>query len=715
MKRILLIYLTTILTITGVFAIPAKPGIKSRTQSDGSVVTFERFGDEFSNYTLVDGIYTVVEDNVGDFCYATIKDNRLVSSGVKVRPTSQLSNQERSVAMQSVGLRPMGQSPIFNREMYSPERTIAKRIQQQAASFVEPNEKALEIADWGGDVLGERRLVVILVEYTDVHFSISNPREKFLSLLNDEGYSGNGCDGSVSDYFKDASNGKFQPQFDVVGPYRLKNKREYYGGNNDWDDDKRPAYQTVEACDLAAAGGLDFSQYDGDKDGKIDLVFVVYAGHNPAEGGPEEAIWPHHWDIMPGKNIEQDTYPTYNGKQLVTYSCSSELQGYAGLQMCNIGTFCHEFGHALGLPDWYDTDGGACFGMSWASIMNSGNYLNNSRTPPTYNIVERWMLGWAFPKEITETGFYEIEHVSKDDAYIIWANDSKSECFLFEARTAAANCKWDKYLNEGDSEVKHQGGEGMLVYHLDWDKDVYDSWVYHNINTNTSHECAQIFRSVPTAGQNSSKGWFFPGSRGVRTLSYDGIPKFQNWAEEKLPFYLDNISIVGDKVSFYAMVKELVFDVRQYDVLVDWMAAKTSFDKWVIKCSEKETNEVVYQQTISTKFVNIYPLKTDTHYIVTISGKGESEPLYEFEITTKSNVLAPMAALNVASTHKANSFIRLGVKNLDFEAEDVVWYIDGKRTEETYLQLPAGKYQICAALTDTQGNTHYLYRYITVM
>lgn len=714
MKRVLLIYLTTLLATASAFAVPAKRGIMTRTQSDGSVISYEVIGDEFSHYTLADGIYTILEDNEGDFCYATIKDNHLASSGVKVRSLSRLSADEKSIAQQSIGLRPMGFDPIFNRAMHSPESALANRA-QSAPNNAPANEKALQIADWGGDVLGERNLLVILVDYPDVPFSIEQPREKFHKLLNEEGYSANGSNGSTRDYFIDASNGKFTPNFDVVGPYRLPNDRKYYGGNNAASNDGRPAYQTVDACDLAEADGVDFSKYDGDGDGKIDLVFIVYAGYNEAEGGPAESVWPHQWEIYPGQNVMNSTYPTYDGKQLVSYACSSELMNYSGTQMCNIGTFCHEFGHALGLPDWYDTDNGAGFGLSFASIMNSGNYLNDSRTPPTYNIIERWLLGWAFPKEMTDTGAYEISHISNDDAYIIWANDNQTECFLFEARVKAANYKWDEYLHAGDKRLGYQGGEGMLVYHLDWDSDVINKWKNHTINTDASHQCAQLFRASPTAGADSSKSWFYPGARKATSLSYDGVPQFCNWDEEKLPFYLDNISIAGENVHFYAMVKELVYDVRQYDILIDWMAAKTDFSEWDVECIDTSNQEVVYKKTISTKYANITPLKPSTDYLVKIYGKGSSEPTFELELTTQTQSLVPMSALNMSAVYKNIDYIRLSVKNLDCVADDIVWYIDGKQTDETYLKLAAGKHQVCAVVTDTEGNVQYLYRTITVL
>ena len=713
MKRIALLICLTTMTLASAFAIPARPGVMTRTQSDGSIVTFEVYGDEFNHYTLADGIYTVVEDEVGDFCFATIKDNALISSGVKFRSTSKLSTEEKSIASQSVGLRPIGHNPLFNREMHSPERTIANRIKQQA-SKVEPNEKTLQISNYGGDVVGERNLLVILVSYTDVNFSISNPREKFHDLLNKEGYSENGATGSTRDYFMDASSKKFTPNFDVVGPFTLPKERKYYGQNDNRGDDSRPAYQTVDACKLADESGVDFSKYDNDGDGKIDLVFIVYAGYNEAEGGPANSVWPHQWEVAPGENTDKNAQTEYDGKKLVTYACSSELMLNYGTMMSNIGTFCHEFGHAIGLPDWYDTSGGACFGLSYASIMNSGNYLNNSRTPPTYNIIERWLMGWAFPKEINDTGIYEISHISNNDAYIVWANEDKTECFLFESRVAAANYKWDKYLNAGDNDMRYQGGEGMLIYHLDWDRDVMSKWNKHEINTNASHECAKLFRAKPNADAKSSKGWFFPGSGNITSLSYETTPKFQNWDGNKLPFHLDNISISGSKVTFSVVVNELSIDVRQYDALVDWRAAKNTAEEWTIKCTNLGTDEVVYNKTTKNKYANIYPLRPNNKYKVEISGKGESTPTFEFEMSTQKNVLVPMSSLNMEDTYTSSDPIRLGVKNLDCTVDDIVWYVDGKVSEDSYITLPAGKHQVCAVVTDTEGNTQYLYRNINV-
>lgn len=709
MKKIaLLIYLTTFALATAL-AVPAKRGKMQHTQSDGTVVTYEVVGDEFNNHLLVDGLYTAIWDG-NDICFATINNGFIKSSGVAVRPTNLLSGKDKAIAQQSIGLRKMVEDPLFNSTLNSPETMIQNRV--RAISGVAPHEAALQIGEWGGEIKGQRNLLVILVEYTDIKFTVEDPQAKFSALLNEPGYSVDGATGCAVDYFKDASCGQFNPTFDVVGPFCLSNNRKYYGGNNSYGDDQAPAIQAKEACDLADASGVDFSKYDADGDGKIDLVFVVYAGHNPAEGGPADAVWPHKWDIYPGQNIMENTYPRYDGKQFTVYACTSELKNRSGATMSSIGTFCHEFGHAIGLPDWYDTQNNVCFGMDFASIMHAGNYLNDSRTPPTYNILERWLLGWYLPKEIHSAGPYEIQHVSKNDGYILWANDDKTECFLFESRTKGGGCKWDKYLNEGDRSVGLQGGEGMLVYHVDWSAPYYNKWVRHQINTDPNHQCATIFRANPSATTESSKGWFFPGSRNVTVLSYDTTPVFQNWAFEKLPYNLTDIAIKGGSVTFNAQIKDLVMDARQYDALIDWEASERESSSWRVTFTNAATGDT-HEITTTHKYVMLEPLTVETHYTAAIYAGNETEPTYEFTFQTQSNVISPRAALFVDAKHKSSDLIRLSVKNLEFTPEAIQWYIDGNRSESC-IRLTAGKHQICAVITDTEGNTHYLYRYITV-
>ena len=88
----------------------------------------------------------------------------------------------------------------------------------------------------------------------------------------------------------------------------------------------------IDACN-AADKDVDFSQFDTDNDGKVDMVFIYYAGLNEAETQQADAIWPHKW-ALGVKAITKD------GKSINVYACTSELN-YQGI-MCGIGTFSND-------------------------------------------------------------------------------------------------------------------------------------------------------------------------------------------------------------------------------------------------------------------------------------------------------------------------------------------------------------------------------------
>ena len=125
-------------------------------------------------------------------------------------------------------------------------------------------------------------------------------------------------EGSVRKYFQDQSYGAYNPHFDVFGPVTLSQNAEYYGAPDGNAHDIRPREMIIEACEQAKAKGANFAQYDNDNDGLIDFVYVIYAGYGEADGGGENTIWPHQWDVsVKGKYID--------GKKLGRYACGCEL------------------------------------------------------------------------------------------------------------------------------------------------------------------------------------------------------------------------------------------------------------------------------------------------------------------------------------------------------------------------------------------------------
>lgn len=451
MKKIIFTLLVICLA-TPLLAIPARPGKFTYTQPDGTVIELRLFGDEFRHKT-VDSKGNVVRKDADGF----------------YRPVSPLL-MVQDAASRDAAIRRRIASRIKARTEYDPSFTH-----------------------------GERHIPVVLVEFKDCSFTVSNPNEKFNNLLNQEGYSYNGAVGSVRDYYIENSGGQFYPVFDVYGPVTLPSNMATYGANDDYDYDIAPElalYQAAKALD----GNVDFSKYDYDKDGVVDMVLFYYAGYNEAEGGEENTIWPHSWDIRQSDNSTITSGNIFDGVKLGNYFCTSELDGATGTTLCGIGVTCHEFAHSLGLPDFYDTDYGdagdsygehhGCAADPYSySLMCSGSYNDDGRCPPYLNVEERIMLGWLSAdaiQTISASGNYALPAVQNGLSYKTLTS-REGEYFLYECRSLQG---WDKAL---------PGGPGLIVYHVD--KSSTKVSVYNEYGYETNISAAQLWSDWDTTNQ----------------------------------------------------------------------------------------------------------------------------------------------------------------------------------------------------------------------
>ncbi len=376
-------------------------------------------------------------------------------------------------------------------------------------------------------LVGERHILVVLVNYKDKSFSLTNPGERFTALLNEEGYSADGGTGSVRDFYIDNSGGKFRPVFDVYGPVTLPENMAYYGGNDSQGYDKLPERALYDACVLLD-DEIDFTDFDSDGDGMVDMVLFYYAGYNEAEGGSANTIWPHQWSLTYSSDQEV-RYNQFDGVRVGNYFCTSEYKGASGSRMCGIGTTCHEFAHSLGLPDFYDTDyetNGYAGGLYSFSTMCGGPYNNESRTPPYFNAEERIMLGWMDKDRmrlLSENGTYSIKGIENNDACYS-TTSTEGDYFVYEYRSGEG---WDKYLPVGmvvyhvDKSKQHKisvpGTQGVTAYNL-W--NYWDSYNY--INGYGKHPCFYVVPAADPTNLNfrySEEYIVFPGQRNVETYA----------------------------------------------------------------------------------------------------------------------------------------------------------------------------------------------------
>ncbi len=535
------------LAFTGLYAnlhaVPAYPGKITVTQTDGSKLDIYLHGDEFFHYATTSEGYNIIQGEDKSFYYARLDGMRLVSSGIRVNSASRSGAQKVSMSQIQKGV---------------PQSVIAARSSQRRAQMNSSANALSSAATSRASSTIQTKMLVILVSFSDVPFTTTNPRQSFDDLLNKEGYSANGATGSVRDYYYDNTNGKYAPQFDVVGPYKLSHNTKYYGGNDDDGDDSNARQMIIDAC-TAADADVDFSKYSSGN--YIDNIYVVYAGYNEAEGGEDDTVWPHKWSVS-GEH-------KFDGKQLAGYACTSELKGSSGDTMASIGTFCHEFGHTLDLPDFYDTEySGENVHPASFSLMASGSYNNGGRTPAALSAIERNIISsflagekWATIMTIEE-GHHTLEPLQTGKAYRI-DTPNTGEYFILENRTPSY--KWDQYLSGGTRPLSASDG-GLVVWHVDQSNNIMPSgstaaslWASgYDINTEVGHECYKIVRAkedLEIKRYNSAlyaayEQWIFPNSDNSVTSLNESNDDFKLWGRGYNNHIFSNITRNGQNVEF---------------------------------------------------------------------------------------------------------------------------------------------------------------------
>lgn len=217
--------------------------------------------------------------------------------------------------------------------------------------------------------------------------------------------------GSMAEYYRWASRGRLRVTGEVVATLLLPRDRNYYAydawgvnaigtPNNSYGLFR----EAVKACD----GTVDFSRFDRDRDGFVDMLYLVHAGPGGETTGHPRDLWSitsrasSGWsngnpfetnDLVPGSSVQHI--------RIDRFTIVPELSTLHPGQLSEIGVYCHEFGHTLGLPDLYDTSalgGAANVGPGNWSLMSTGAYGGNGYTPESPSHLGAWplvWLGWA--------------------------------------------------------------------------------------------------------------------------------------------------------------------------------------------------------------------------------------------------------------------------------------------------------------------------------
>lgn len=467
MKKYFLSFAAMAMSVA-LMAVPAKRGFVERTLEDGTKVSLQLMGDEFAHwYESADGtIYRQNED--GTFAKAGV-----TRTAMAVKRKASLRHQT------------------------SEQRRARKDVSE------------INLAPRG---------IVILANYKDLSFKTENTREALDNMMNADSYTYGGTHNSARQYFISQSDGQYQPVFDVVGPVTVSRNYSYYGKNDSDDQDMYPCDLIVEACKLADSEfGVDFKQYDNDNDGYVDFVYVIYAGKGEADGGTANTIWPHNWSVQAA--IEYNACITYSksetkvdGLYIDNYACSGELNGNTGKRN-SIGTICHEFGHVLGLPDFYDTEYSTNYESGYTpngwDIMDAGSYNgedDNGTCPPNYSPWEKAFFGWIKPTNLGSTPQSLTMKANGIDGYIAYqvnavgsyqSPTTSGDCYYIENRQKQG---WDSYVP----------GHGMLVWYVSYNKSAWEDNTPNNTAKRPKYTIISASGKKTNIGTSSDP---FPGQQ----------------------------------------------------------------------------------------------------------------------------------------------------------------------------------------------------------
>ena len=427
-------------------AVKMKPGINIIKQADGTTITVRAYGDEDLSYFLAsDG--TLLYQEGTNFYIAGVKaDGTLYSTGVLAHEPSMRTIKEISAIKAQNA-----------KAFYNSMETQAKANKVRREPMTRDNSLLPS--------LGKHKIPVILVEFSDVEFSVENPKATFDKYLNGKELFNKETDpemgqnyASVAKYFKDMSFGKFEPEFEVYGPVNLGKPLATYGAG--YSSQEKMGLLLNDAC-TAVDNEVDFTQYDSNDDGNIDLIYIIYAGFSQSIAG-------NSTDCIHPKSGYLSLAKSFDGMDVKRYGVNNELNGTPADQadgpiINGIGLFCHEFSHCMGLPDLYPKSGSiaeACINqnMDYWSLMDAGEYTGNGYRPTAYTAWERKRLGWMEIGTLTGPSNVELKSLDEGGTAFRIYNDKDETGHEYYIVENVQNNGWNKKLF----------GNGLMVTHVDY-------------------------------------------------------------------------------------------------------------------------------------------------------------------------------------------------------------------------------------------------------
>tara|TARA_B100001250_G_scaffold366024_1_gene347120 strand:+ start:5515 stop:8205 length:2691 start_codon:yes stop_codon:yes gene_type:complete len=377
---------------------------------------------------------------------------------------------------------------------------------------------------------------LVLVDFPDN--SATYDSSEFDLLMNQEGYTHLNYEntGSFRDYYQEISHDQFLPISRVTNWITAPNNHSHYSYSN--PDGYSHVRELVRyLVDELEDQGFDWSKFDNDGDGYVDALNVLHQGPG-AEQGDHSNIWSHKWSLG-GLSV------TYDGVIIDSYTMNPETQSG---NIVAIGVLAHEFGHALGLPDLYDTDYTST-GSGAFSLMAGGTWGTTGNSPWHPSTMIGWcknQLGWVEIVNIEDNqNNVEIEQ-SYSSNQIIRVNHPlvPEEYWLIENRQKIGS---DTLLPI----------PGLAIWHIN--DDIAQGWAPNNNEPyyGVGLEQADGMFALENGGPSNAAD-MFPGLLDNREFSNSTSPDTKSLYGEPSMMSLDNISDPNPIMTFNVTYNEII-------------------------------------------------------------------------------------------------------------------------------------------------------------
>lgn len=327
---------------------------------------------------------------------------------------------------------------------------------------------------------GELSIPVVLGLYNDISVA---PFTR--NAFDAEFFTGPWTSGTMRQYWSEVSYGLFDVTGTVFDWVSLSQPESYYSGG---------AFYNGTVPGISHTGDMikeildsldpttDFGAFDndgpdgvpnsGDDDGFVDVLLVVHPTFGAeciGESSPH--IWSHSWTYSSWPVSGWEPYPTNDPAagggsiRIDDYIVVPSLSCETGI--IEIGVICHELGHAIGLPDLYDWNGGSS-GIGYWGLMGAGNW-NTPASPAHPCAWSREQLGWLNPVEIDwRSRAVDLRPVASSGDALKFPLPTRR----FK-RTMRATDSYGLVCAYGDTEASVRGWPGDGGYGNGWNESVF--------------------------------------------------------------------------------------------------------------------------------------------------------------------------------------------------------------------------------------------------